>query len=154
MPRTLLYEAFLDKFHVIDPLHFPMALKEYFPNDVAGIAAFQRDVLALYQQGDPCVREIYEQAAKELARLVSALMSRLSFDKSKRVDVSYSGGFFKSGECILLPFRREIEEAGGSLVNPAYGPLAGAISYSARGFLNVETLEKMLRATDAAMQQD
>ena len=149
--KTLLYNHFMRKFELSDPLHFPMAMEECLGSSISGIAAFQREVLILYQLGDPAVKHLYERAAGELASLAAALMDRLSFSPGQPVDVSYSGGLFKAGDCILLPFQKEIGALGARLVQPAYGPLVGAVCYAAKGKLKRDALDAMFEEVNNAL---
>lgn len=154
MPRTRLYDAFMAYFNVEDPLHMPMEMHEMLREDIPAIAGFQREVLKLSGQGDPCANSIYADAADELSQLVAALMRRLSFPPDTPVPVSYSGGLFKAGACIVDPFVRAVEALGARAVPPAYPPIVGAAAYAARDHLSPEALEAFFAATDNNIRRE
>ena len=151
MPRTALYDYFMDLLGLSDPLFFPGAFEEMTDGGSADkVAAFQRHVLALYRLGDPAAKDIYDRAAEQLSLLVAALKGRLRFDESAPVRVSWSGGLFKAGECVLAPFSERIRALGCVPVPPAYGPLAGAVGYAARFLLGQEDTDRIMAAVDRA----
>lgn len=144
MPRTALYGFFMDLLDIRDPLFFPGAFDALTDGgETAKVAAFQRQVLRLYELGDPCARDIYARAAEQLARLVQVLCGALRFSPGAPVDVTYSGGLFRAGDCILRPFERCVAALGARLIAPAYGPLAGAVGYAARNFVDAQALEQI-----------
>ena len=98
----------------------------------------------LWGQQEPCALPIYKQAAQELGQLVAALRDRLQLQE-RPFKVSFSGGLFKAGACILSPFTEIVEELGGKLTAPLYGPLVGAIGLAARTHLQGEQLAEMLQ---------
>lgn len=147
--KTLLYDEFMRRFDLEDPLHFGGEITEYtLDGDYARVAALQRVVLDLCRRGDPEAARIYREAAAELAALVRALKRQIGFAADAPVRVSYTGGLFRAGECILSPLRERIEEMGCVLVEPAFGPLAGAVGYAARASLSEDKLERVMQAVD------
>ncbi len=151
MKKTLLFEYIMDLFHLTDPLFVCGAFEQMTDGDSADkVAAFQRHVLALYRLGDPVAKDIYDRAAEQLSLLVKALKSRLRFAENTPVSVSWSGGLFKAGECVLAPFSERIRALGCVPVPPAYGPLAGAVGYAARAFLSPEETDRLMAAADKA----
>ena len=151
MEKTLLFDYFMDLFQVKDPLFVCGAFEDLTEGGSADrVAAFQRHVLALYQLGDPVAKNIYVRAAEQLSLLVSALKNRLHFDGDRPVSVSWSGGLFKAGECVLVPFSEKIRALGCVPVQPAFGPLAGAVGYAARNMLSPEDISRLMHAVDSA----
>jgi len=147
--KTLLYDEFMRRFDLEDPLHFGGEITEYtLDGDYARVAALQRVVLDLCRRGDPEAARIYKEAAYELAALVRALKQRIGFAQGAPVRVSYTGGLFHAGEYILSPLREYIEKMGCVLVEPAFGPLAGAVGYAARASLDTGKLERLMQAVD------
>lgn len=147
--KTLLYDEFMHRFDLEDPLHFGGEITEYtLDGDYARVAALQRVVLDLCRRGDPEAARIYKEAAAELAALVRALKRQIGFAEDAPVRVSYTGGLFHAGECILSPLREYIGEMGCVLVEPAFGPLAGAVGYAARASLSEDKLERVMQAVD------
>ena len=150
MPRTLLFDYIMDLFKLTDPLFVCGAFEDWTEGGSANrVAAFQRHVLALCQMGDPVAKDIYDRAAEQLSLLVKALLGRLRFDGCP-VNVSWSGGLFKAGSCILMPFAERVRALGCVPVPPAYGPLAGAVGYAARQVLSPEKTDRLMAAVDQA----
>lgn len=81
--------------------------------------------------GDSAALMIFSQAAAELYDMISAVKNSLSFRNSP-VSVSYSGGVFNSGDLILKPLEKLIENKNFRLVPPAFSPVTGAclLAYS------------------------
>lgn len=147
--KTLLYDEFMRRFDLEDPLHFGGEITEITQDgDYARVASLQRTVLDLCRRGDAEAARIYREAAEELAALVRALKRQIGFEGEEPVRVSYTGGLFHAGECVLAPLRARVEEMGCVLVEPAFGPLAGAVGYAARGYLDADALENLMRAVD------
>lgn len=149
-PRTALYDHFMRLFALEDPLHLPMALEDWTGGEVSRLAGLQREVLKVYEAGDAAVRDIYRRAGDELAQHVQALMGRLDFGEDQPVTVSYTGGLFKAGACMIQPFETGLARLHARAVPPAYGPAVGAVCYAARPHLPADALERMFAAVDAA----
>lgn len=135
MPRTALYDMFRERFHIEgDDAHFVLPLNREVVRDGRGLAELQYLLHDAYEAGDPTAGAIYELGAKELFLGVKAVEARLGM---RAAAVSYSGGLFKSGACILEPLRRLVTEDGGRLVAPRYEPDVGAVMMAMR-FVNPE----------------
>lgn len=128
IPRTALFDIVMQEYNLREPMMFTDVLMAGPAKDDAALAALQYLALKAYHEGDPYAKQIYVSAAEELASLVTAIINRLDFMKHP-ISVSYSGGLFKAGECILLPFEKAITDIGGKLVTPLYSPIVGAIVY-------------------------
>ncbi|MBQ8162212.1 MAG: hypothetical protein IJ083_15915 [Clostridia bacterium] len=147
MEKTCLYDYFMELFHLQDPLHVAGAIDEFTDNgDVAKVASLQRHLKNIWDMGDPVADAIYRRGAAELADLVRALMGRLHFEVPPMV--SYSGGLFRGGDCILVPFREEVEALGARLTQPRFGPMAGAVGLAARDHVDRETLLSIMEGVD------
>lgn len=144
MARTLLYDWFMRYFKLEDPLHLAQIVYDYMAGDFSRCASLQYEMKKLWEQQEPCALQIYKQAAQELGQLVAALRDRLQLQE-RPFKVSFSGGLFKAGACILSPFTEIVEELGGKLTAPLYGPLVGAIGLAARSHLQGEQLAEMLQ---------
>ena len=153
MEKTPLYDRFLALFDVQDPLHACGEVETLTEGGrYSRVARLQREVLALYNMGDPCARGIYEEAAGHLCDLAAAIKRGLNFSPDERVRVTYTGGLFKAGACILDPLRERVEAMGDVLVAPAFGPLSGAVGYAARGHVTAEALERLMGEADRCAQ--
>ena len=109
--KTLLYDEFMKRFDLQDPLHFGGEITEVTQDgDYARVASLQRAVLDLCRRGDPEAARIYREAAGELGALVRALKREIGFEGEDPVRVSYTGGLFHAGEYVLAPLREYVEE--------------------------------------------
>jgi N-acetylglucosamine kinase-like BadF-type ATPase len=89
-------------------------------------AAFSRLVDRIARDGDKVAREIILNAAQQLATLASAVRTQI-FEAGASCTVSYLGGVFRS-EILLERFRMLMElESGNRVLEPIYGPAAGAL---------------------------
>lgn len=132
LPRTPLYQIVREAFSLAEDLHFCYHLNYVFPASRAQMARLQLLCLKAYEEGDPYAAAIYRQAAGELVSLVRALLGRLCFSTGEKIPVSYSGGLFRSGECILAPFREELSTLPVLLTTPIASPAAGAALLAVR----------------------
>ena len=149
--KTLLYDRFMRLFNVQDPLHACEEVETLTEGGrYARVAGLQREVLGLYNEGDPCARAIYERAAGHLYDLAAAIRRTLRFAPDEPVKITYTGGVFRAGECILRPLRERVEAAGDILAAPAFGPLSGAVGYAARHHLSGDALERLMQEADRA----
>ncbi|OON41936.1 N-acetylglucosamine kinase [Izhakiella australiensis] len=84
--------------------------------------------------GDKKTREIFFQAAHELALMVDTLRSSLGFAANENIRVSYSGGVFKGNDIILEAFAYELSKLNGNyhISLPEYPPSLGAAIYAAK----------------------
>jgi len=90
------------------------------------VAAFSKRVDRVARDGDAVAQEILLMAAQQLATMVSAVRAQL-FDAKTPCCVSYLGGVFRS-EIVLGRYRMLMElEEGNRVVEPIYGPAAGAL---------------------------
>jgi N-acetylglucosamine kinase-like BadF-type ATPase len=133
LPRGSLYAAVRAAFDL--DADFELCAK--LPNARARerIAALSQLVARAAQEGDGSAIEIFENAARELARIVEAVRNALGFPaRSESIPLSYSGGVFNAGDLILGPFRRAIEalSANYDLRAPRLAPSFGAALYAAK----------------------
>jgi glucosamine kinase len=72
----------------------------------AAVAAFSKDVAIAAQEGDEVSREIWSDAARSLAEMVTTAARRVA--EEPEVRLSYSGGLFAAETLLLAPFREEL----------------------------------------------
>ena len=144
IPRTAFFDIVMEEYNLDDPMMFTDVLMAGPATDDAALAALQYLALKAYHAGDPCAKQLYIRAAEELASVVGTIIKRLDFAE-KPVSISYSGGLFKAGECILKPFEQEIHKIGGKLVKPLYSPIIGAVIY---GLLQLEMDKDIVKIAD------
>ncbi|MBR6570255.1 MAG: hypothetical protein IKK75_07350 [Clostridia bacterium] len=131
MPRTALYEIFREHFHITEDEAFVMALNHEVASSRKGLAQLQYLLGKAWAAGDPAADAIYRLGAEELYLGVETVVRKLHLPWDG-LKVSYSGGLFKAGECILSPLRERIEARGGVLAAPVYEPDAGAVLMAIR----------------------
>lgn len=144
LPRTVLYDLFKKRFSLTSKdIYFSKILMEV-PNDSALLAEMQFIALDAYRQGDITMLQYYEKAAELLVDTAIAIRAHLAFPKDKPVQVSYSGGLFRAGDVICIPFINRLEENGFLPVKPEYPPSIGSLALAASTFLDSCQLNSML----------
>ncbi|RZJ93585.1 MAG: N-acetylglucosamine kinase [Brevundimonas sp.] len=98
------------------------------------IAALSRLVAQAAGEGDQAARAVFNQAGHELAGIVDAIRRQLDYPAGEPINLSYSGGVFRSGALVLQPFRERLAtwSADYRIVAPRYSPAMGAAIYAAR----------------------
>ena len=125
--RTPLYHLFREKFQFAgDDVFNVYKLNREVVRGGKGLAELQMLLPEAWKAGDRTAREIYGMAADELVLGVEAVAVKLGLENTA-FPVSYSGGLFKAGPCILEPLREKLDRHGRELVKPAYEPDAGAV---------------------------
>jgi N-acetylglucosamine kinase-like BadF-type ATPase len=119
-------------------------------------AQLSRIVCEAAHAGDREARAIFERAAGELVSLIGAVRASLAPPADVTLEVSYSGGVFNSGELILEPFRRALEDLPGShvLTTPRLSPAVGAALYAARCRGHVFGPDALARLEDKHVHPD
>ena len=133
LPRTKIYELFREHFAIGEDLLFIHRLNHEIANKGAETAKVQMLLKKAYEVGDVIAAELYREAAKELALSIHAVAKKLGMSGGS-FKVSYSGGLFQSGDCILLPLAKEVEQIGGQLVKPKFSPDEGAILFAMKSY--------------------
>jgi len=126
LPKDELYTTVRNELKLENDFEFiDLVYKKYMTNreKIASLQFLARDAALA---GSLSARKLYEDAAKELCRLVTAIRNRLDFIQ-KPFLVSYSGGLYKTGDLVLPHFFAGIEAAGGKPVIPKYEPMYGAL---------------------------
>jgi N-acetylglucosamine kinase-like BadF-type ATPase len=99
----------------------------------ARIADFARLMFDAARAGDDQVLKIFACAANELVDIVESIRRSLAYPADAEVQVSYSGGVFKYGDCIVAPFEHGLRASGAKyrLCKPRFSPVHGAALYAA-----------------------
>lgn len=128
-PRTALYACVRERLGVKDdvevrflPLHAPR-------KDVAALSTILPEALA---RGDETPQALYAEAAEELALHVNGIRSQIRFEEP--VDVSGTGGVFRSTPFVREAFARVLPRHGARYVSPRATPVEGALMMAARAF--------------------
>lgn len=132
-PRTQLYQLFREHFAIEEDLMFIHRLNHEIANKGAETAKIQMLLKKAYDIGDVNAAKLYREAAKELALSIHAVARKLGMSDSC-FKVSYSGGLFRSGDCILQPLAKEVERIGGQLVKPRFSPEEGAVLFAMKSY--------------------
>jgi hypothetical protein len=85
---------------------------------------------------------LYNEAAAELTLAVSAAAAKLSLPEG--FAVSYSGGLFRSGDCILKPLGEKLTELGCRMAAPRFSPELGAVLLAMRQVTPDRDFEKFM----------
>lgn len=128
--KTLLYDALREKLNLDSDFEVCKYLLEDINMKRETIAGFSVFAHELWKKGDPAIKAIFEHAADELCEIAAALKNQLHFDAD--VEVSYSGGVFKSGDAILVPLAQKLGERGMTLCKPCAEPVIGSVLLAAR----------------------
>ncbi len=130
-PRTALYHLFRERVGIVNDLHFIGPLNHVYGPDGSKTADLQRILKDIHAAGDPVAAQIYNDAARELWQAIATVASKLGMTGSA-FRVSYSGGLFRSGACILEPLTALVEAGGGTLTAPRFEPDLGAVLIAIR----------------------
>ncbi|MDO4292417.1 MAG: BadF/BadG/BcrA/BcrD ATPase family protein [Eubacteriales bacterium] len=132
-PKGALYDIVRKECGILRDFYFTHVIRESYAPYREKVAAFQNYACRAAGAGDEAARALYEAAAKELACMVKAIRKQIIFSE-EIVDVSYSGGIFKTGDLILGPFRKEVEALGCSLKKPCRTTTEGALLLAMKYF--------------------
>lgn len=125
MPRTLLYEKVRTSLNIQNDMEFIHTVNHFYGENASETAGLQRLLQEVYKAGDPHAAALYQEAAEELWLTAEAVARKLALPEG--FALSYSGGLFKSGECILAPLRALAERHGAVFTVPRFTPEQGAI---------------------------
>ena len=94
------------------------------------VASLQLVLHEAAMRGDQDAVACYREAAHEIALNAKGIKARLRFDGT--VNASYSGGIFKAGDLVMIPFKQELEAMDCRLTTPAAPPWVGALMMALR----------------------
>ena len=131
-PKDELYEVVKNEFELENDFDFIDLAYEHsrYREQVASLQLLAEKAA---KAGAPSAIRLYEEAAKELCLLISAVRDALNLVE-KPWAVSYSGGLFKAGDLIIPQFSDMITAAGGKLVTPQFEPVQGAVLLALQHF--------------------
>lgn len=134
LPRGPLHDLIVQEFALATDLDLCARIYSGSTPQRDRIAAVSRLVAEAASSGDQAARRIFADAGYELAEIVDSIRRRLAYRPGERVNLSYSGGVFQSGDLILEPFRQRLSacSADYELISPRYSPVIGAALYAAR----------------------
>ena len=134
LPRGPLHDLLVREFALKNDLDLCAHIYSRATPQRDRIAALSRLVARAAAQGDEAARRIFTEAGNELAEIVDSIRRRLAYRPGERVNLSYSGGVFQSGELVLEPFRQRLSTCSPDyqVVSPRHSPAIGAAIYAAR----------------------
>ncbi|MDR1533344.1 MAG: hypothetical protein LBS62_14385 [Clostridiales bacterium] len=133
-PKTPLYSMFREALGITNDIYFIYRLNRDFAGKPDETARLQVLAEKAARAGDPVSRRIYGEAAEELCIAITAVADRLGLNNGSGFLVSYSGGLFKAGDCILTPLAERVTKAGGRLTAPLREPEIGAVFMALRAY--------------------
>ena len=89
------------------------------------IASLSVHAFELARRGDACARQIFAEAAGELALIVRSIYTQGTFDAPLRI--SYSGGVFRAMDYLRPAFDEALSDISHTIVEPQLPPAAGGI---------------------------
>lgn len=123
--RTILYDHMINRYHLASSQQILKVVIQDWHGTRDRMAAMSRDVYELALMKDPVALSIFEEAAGELALLAKSIKARGQF--MDPVTVSYSGGVFATGDCILKPLQKQLKPYHCQLTPPVLSPLGGGV---------------------------
>lgn len=158
-PKAALYELIREHFHLDTDLDVCAAV--YGPPALtrSGLAALAPLVARAARLGDVGARQLFEQAALELAAVIHAVRDQLNVPSETLLPVSYSGGMFRL-EGLLKPMLEAAVGAGSrryEFVAPRLSPVAGAALYAAKlagAALTAESVARLARSAEGCVPGD
>ncbi len=134
--RTALYELMREHFGALPKDIYVIGEIARLHNDPAGLADLQRIALKAWKLGDETAVLIYRSAAEELVLMAETIRRKLPALPRTGTVLSYSGGLFKAGDAIMVPFREIAAEKQFTLTQPKFPPYIGTLSLAAYGILS------------------
>lgn len=125
-PKTKLYSYMKQKFGFAKDSDMLKTFVVEWNFDRTRIASICTCASELARMKDDVVLSIFDEAAKELADIILAVVKQLHFSGS--IPVSYTGGVFKSGSYILDPLKKYlVNDKNINLIPPILEPDTGSI---------------------------
>lgn len=132
LPRGPLYDVMREHFELEEDIDFVTAALE-LAKERESVAKLQLLLLKAAELKDSAAEHAYEEAAQELAQLVTGIRASLRF-ATNPLPVSYSGGLFRTGERILTPLRKLLTPMGCQLTPARFVPHVGAALLAIESF--------------------
>ncbi|GAA0861950.1 N-acetylglucosamine kinase [Paraclostridium tenue] len=122
--RGLIYKNIKEKLNINDDFDIIDYVLNDIKKDRTQIAQFSKLCFESAILNDKNALSIFNEAGYELSLLVKMIINELEFDGD--ILVSYSGGVFKSGDLILSPLKKYLNEYSVKFIKPILGPDMGA----------------------------
>ena len=145
--KSRLYDYVMEKYALDCPEDILKLVITSWQGKRDKIAGLSRDVGELAKQGDPNAVQIFGRAAEELALIVKGIKSQGVFESP--VNISYSGGVFKSMEYLRPGLEDALGEIPHHLCEPQLLPVGGGILLACEksgGSVNKEMVENLKMA--------
>jgi N-acetylglucosamine kinase-like BadF-type ATPase len=153
-PSGPLLDVFRDHFGAVVDLDVLDVVLTQWNGDRRKVAALCPLVVEAADRGDACAAQIVDDAARELVLLVETTRSRLGFEQTAAVPVSFSGGVFAAAR-LRDAFARQLTSRPTDyrLQAPVFPPVVGAALYAAQRAgspLDAGALRRLQRLPDRA----
>lgn len=122
--RGLIYKNIKEKLNINDDFDIIDYVLNDIKKDRTQIAQFSKLCFESAILNDKNALSIFNEAGYELSLLVKMIINELEFNGD--ILVSYSGGVFKSGDLILSPLKKYLNEYNIKFIKPILGPDMGA----------------------------
>ncbi|HEX4946567.1 MAG TPA: BadF/BadG/BcrA/BcrD ATPase family protein [Blastocatellia bacterium] len=134
--ETALTEKVCRFFNVSTPPELPAVIYNPDHNVLPQIAQLSKIVVETAQAGDATAIAILQDAARELARAIKAVIMQLEM-QDEAFRIGYVGGVFGAGDLILQPLREEIAVVAPNAIvaPPLHKPAVGAAQMAMTNFL-------------------
>ncbi|MCI5773786.1 MAG: hypothetical protein MR210_04415 [Erysipelotrichaceae bacterium] len=119
--QTMLYSYLKEKWQLNDDYDVIPFVASTLNNQRDAIAALAIQAYELALKHDEAALVIYQEAAKEIARMIDALATNFS----GKIKVSYTGGVWKAKELFQAQLAQYVK-ADIELIDPVYDPAKGA----------------------------
>lgn len=122
LPKTILYNLVMNYCNLEngqDIISYVNVTLEGKRDNIASLASIVHEAA---KQDDKYAIMIYQEAAKEIAKLILVLAKNFT----SSIMISYIGGVFKAKDFILLPLQDALNEIDCKLVAPKHSPEYGA----------------------------
>lgn len=132
LKKGLLYDIIKQDLGIKQDLDVTGLVLSEWQGERSRIASISTMVSKAAEQGDKTALGIMHDAGNELAKIVSSTHDALGFDGNETVNLSFSGGVFRSKELILQPMTDALKQHSSHYVisQPLYSPVIGAALYA------------------------
>ncbi len=123
--KSELFSYLMDAYELHNPQAVLDLVIERWEGRREDIASLSVHACELAKRGDACARQIFAEAARELALIVRSIYTQGVFDEPLRI--SYSGGVFRAMDYLRGPFDEALSDIPHRIVEPQLSPVAGGI---------------------------
>lgn len=130
LEKTLLYELVKKHLQLKNDFEIMAIIQDNYFGDRTKIASLQSILSEAALKNDKYALALYEAAAMELVLLATSIEKQLKF--TKKVQVSFTGGVFKTGDYMVKPFIKGLSDRGFLPKTAMFEPIQGALLVAAQ----------------------